>query len=61
MSDPAKAMVDSLYRLSLLQSALRKRLLADRRGIVLNREDPLGTGFDFTELDAMAELLWAAT
>jgi hypothetical protein len=54
-------MVDSLYRLSLLQSALRKRLLADRRGIVLNREDPLGTGFDFTELDAMAELLWAAT
>ena len=61
LSDPATAMVDSLYRLSLLQSALRKRLLADRRGIVLNREDPLGTGFDFTELDAMAELLWAAT
>ena len=58
---PGESHGGSLYRLSLLQSALRKRLLADRRGIVLNREDPLGTGFDFTELDAMAELLWAAT
>jgi len=47
-------------RLHLLQSALRRQLLAQRRRVVLNRKDPLGTGFDFTELDAMAELLWAA-
>jgi hypothetical protein len=28
--------------------------------VLLNRKDPLGTGFDFTALDAMAEALWAA-
>ena len=55
------AMVEALERLSLLQSALRRRLLSQRRRIVLNRKDPLGTGFDFAELDAMAETLWNAT
>jgi len=40
---------------------LRKRLLADRRRIVLSRKDLLGTEFDFTELDAMAVLLWSAS
>jgi len=35
-------------------------LLAQRRRVLLNRNDPLGTGFDFGELDAMAEMLWAA-
>jgi hypothetical protein len=35
-------------------------LLAERWRILLNRKNPLGTGFDFTELDAMAEDLWAA-
>jgi hypothetical protein len=35
-------------------------LLAQRRRVVLNRRDPLGTGFDFSELDAMAEALWMA-
>jgi hypothetical protein len=47
-------------RLHLLQSALRRQLLAERRRVVLNRRDPLGTGFDFTDLDAMAEALWSA-
>ena len=61
LNNPARALEDALYRLTLLQSALRKRLLADRRRLVLNSKDPLGTGFDFTELDAMAELLWRAT
>jgi len=60
-SDPALAMRDALFRLGLLQSALRRRLLDDRKRLILNRKDPLGTGFDFTELDAMAELLWQAT
>lgn len=58
--DPDAALSEALMRLQLLQSALRRQLLADRRRIVLNRRDPLGTGFDFSELDAMAEALWSA-
>jgi hypothetical protein len=58
--DDAAALIEALMRLHLLQRALRRRLLAQRRRVVLNRKDPLGTGFDFTELDAMAESLWAA-
>lgn len=60
-SDPQRALIDALLRLRLLQSALRRRLLHQRRRIVLNRRDPLGNGFDFTEIDAMAEALWQAT
>jgi hypothetical protein len=59
--DPQAALEEALLRLALLQSALRRRLLSERRRMLLNRKDPLGTGFDFTELDAMAEALWAAT
>ena len=59
--DPREAGRDALYRLALLQAALRKRLLADRARFILNRKDPVGTGFDFSELDAMAEELWRAT
>lgn len=47
-------------RLHLLQGALRRQLLTERRRVVLNRKDPVGTGFDFSELDAMAEALWGA-
>jgi hypothetical protein len=57
---PETALTEALMRLQLLQGALRRRLLAERRRVLLNRRDPLGAGFDFTELDAMAELLWAA-
>jgi hypothetical protein len=60
-SDPEAALAEVLLRLSLLQGALRRRLLSERRRMILNRKDPLGTGFDFTELDAMAEALWQAT
>jgi hypothetical protein len=28
--------------------------------VLLNRKDPIGTGFDFSELDAMADSLWSA-
>lgn len=59
--DAEAAMRDALERLTLLQLALRRRLLADHKRMVLNRKDPLGTGFDFAELDAMAEDLWNAT
>jgi hypothetical protein len=58
--DPEAALAEALMRLELLQNALRRQLLAERRRILLNRKDPLGTGFDFTELDAMAEALWTA-
>ncbi|QFT77757.1 AHH domain-containing protein [Erythrobacter sp. THAF29] len=60
-SDAGKALEDALLRLQLLQGALRRRLLDERRRMILNRKDPLGTGFDFSELDAMAEALWQAT
>lgn len=59
--DPNAALDEALDRLALLQSALRRRLLNERRRMILNRKDPLGTGFDFGELDAMAEALWEAT
>jgi hypothetical protein len=58
--DAGAALEEALLRLYVLQGALRRQLLAERRRFVLNRNDPLGTGFDFTELDAMAEVLWAA-
>ncbi len=61
INDPVTAMREALGRLALLQSALRRRLLSERRRMILNRKDPLGSGFDFTELDAMAEALWKAT
>lgn len=53
---------DALMRLALLQSALRRRLLA-RLGkrLLLNRRDPCGGSIDFSELDAMADALWGAT
>ena len=60
-TDPDAAREEAIMRLRLLQSALRRRLLSERRRMILNRKDPLGTGFDFTELDAMAEALWAST
>lgn len=58
--DEHAALDEALLRLHLLQNALRRQLLAERRRVLLNRNDPLGTGYDFSELDAMAEALWAA-
>jgi hypothetical protein len=60
LRDDVAAQMETLERLRLLQGALRRQLLAQRRRMLLNRKDPLGTGFDFSELDAMAEALWAA-
>lgn len=59
--DTERALVDALQRLSVLQGALRTRLLSERNRMILNSKDPLGTGFDFAELDAMAEELWKAS
>ena len=58
---PDDALEEALMRLAILQGALRRRLLDGRRRLRLNRGDPLGTGRDFSELDAMAELLWRET
>lgn len=58
--DEDAAMAEALLRLHLLQGALRRQLLSPRRRVLLNRRDPVGTGFDFAELDSMAEQLWAA-
>lgn len=58
--DPESALRTALWQLGLLQGALRRGLLAERRKFVLHRRDPVGSGFDFTELDAIAEALWAA-
>jgi hypothetical protein len=58
---PDEALEEALMRLTVLQGALRRRLLAERRRLRLNRGDPLGAGRDFTELDAMADLLWRET
>ncbi|MFM6933208.1 MAG: AHH domain-containing protein [Novosphingobium sp.] len=53
---------DAVFRLGLLQAALRRRLLDPFRGpIPLNRHDPALRKPDFADIDAMADLLWAAT
>lgn len=62
LAAPEIALDQALMRLDLLQRALRRRLLQPERAPVrLNRQDPLGSGLDFGELDAMAEALWAAS
>lgn len=58
---PEVAVIDALGRLELLQRALRRRLLDQRRRLLLSRKDPLGSGIDFAELDALADDLWPAT
>lgn len=58
---PEIALEQALMRLTLLQGALRRRLLAETRRLRLNRRDPLGTGRDFSALDAIAEQLWRGT
>jgi hypothetical protein len=59
---PDQAGEQALFRLALLQRTLRRRLLdPPGKPLRLNRNDPLGSGFDFAELDAMAAALWDGT
>lgn len=59
---PEIALESALMRLELLQRALRRRLLdPGRMRLSLNRLDPNGRQVDFSELDAMADALWAGT
>jgi hypothetical protein len=60
LREPADARGEALFRLRLLQSALRRRLLdSRRRPILLNRRQLAAPSLDFTELDAMADMLWS--
>jgi hypothetical protein len=55
-----QARIETLWRIDLLQRALRRRLLDPVlwRNVPLNQRDP---GLDFSHLDRMADALWAAT
>lgn len=56
------AQQEALFRLGLLQNALRRRLLTPAgRSVMLNRRDPAYYPLEFGELDAMADLLWSDT
>ena len=56
-----EAGIIALRALAALQADLRRNLLDPSRSVRLNRHDPLGSGTDFTRIDAMAETLWGAT
>ena len=59
---PEIAASEAVQRLKLLQKALRRRLLNPRaKKFVLNRNDPIGRNFDFSEIDAMVDTLWPDT
>ena len=59
--NPDEAGIVALRALAALQADLRRNLLDPSRTVRLNRSDPLGSGTDFTRIDAMAETLWGAT
>lgn len=58
---PEAAVGQASMRIAVLQGALRRSLLGGSRRFRLNRKCPLGTGYNFAELDAMAEALWLGT
>jgi hypothetical protein len=59
---PEVALSVAAERITLLQRALRRRLLNPRGGaFVLNRFDPLRPVINFAEMDAMVDSLWSDT
>ncbi|KRA84624.1 hypothetical protein ASD76_05180 [Altererythrobacter sp. Root672] len=59
---PEPARSQALMRIDLLQRALRRRLLQDKRPAVrLNRLDRVENLVDFTALDGLAEALWSGS
>ena len=59
---PLVARRDAIFRLALLQRALRRRLLDTARGrLTLCSKDPIANQKDFSELDALVDQLWPAT
>lgn len=62
LRDGEAACEEALFRITLLQRALYRRLLTPAVGRpALNRRDPLLGPALFIELDALAEQLWGAT
>lgn len=60
--EPENATAAAVMRLHLLQRALRRQLFERNSGSYrLNRNQPAGKARDFSELDAMADLLWPET
>ena len=60
--EPEQAAREVVMRMRLLQRALRRSLMQPGlRRIRLNVHDPVGLGVDFSELDAMADSIWAST
>ena len=58
---PEVALAEALEGLRQLQHNLRRQLLDQHHWLTLNRRDPFRSEVDFSELDAMADLLWPAT
>ena len=58
---PEVALAEALEGLRQLQHNLRRQLLDQHHRLTLNRRDPFRSEVDFSELDAMADLLWPAT
>ena len=62
LRDPEQAAGELLMRMRLLQDTLRRALLLRGLGWAqLNRGDPAWHKLDFSDLDAMADSLWAAS
>jgi hypothetical protein len=59
---PEVALDEAVQRITLLQRALRRRLLSPKRKpIMLNRFDPMRQEVSFAEIDAFVDMLWAET
>jgi hypothetical protein len=58
---PEVALAEALEGLRQLQQNLRRQLLDQHHRLTLNRRDPFRSAVDFSELDAMADLLWPKT
>jgi hypothetical protein len=62
LRNPDLAQRELVMRLRLLQQALRRSLLQRQATFAqLNLRDPRWQSLDFSELDALAETLWAAS
>ena len=60
-NDQDQACIDAILSLRRLQMQLRLQLLDRHTPVALHRRCPVGTGIDFSTLDAMADLLWEQT
>lgn len=57
----AGACRDAVQRLQILTAALRTALYRRAPFMALNQRDPFATHVDFSDLDAVCDILWSAT